>query len=659
MLNRIAAFAVAALVAVSGIASAEAKPSAKANSSTTTAGKVMKKDTPTTVVISDASSTISDEIKSADAKPSDAPSPAGDKVLVVSISGSMQERGTTMVFFGEQTRSLKDYLDLLRKAREDKNVTTVVIRFTGADMGMATAQELRQAIEELKNKGKKTIAIVENDSQVAYLVATVCDEVVIPPSGDIAIHGVKADMYYLKNLLDKVGVSADIVHMGQYKSYGETFTHDRATTPARENMTEMVDDAYAQVVDQIAASRKLSVEQVEALINRGPIGATGAIEAKLVDRIDYMDDVLTDLKKSGASIVQACDYNKSGTDSSSLSDLSLFSLISMMSKQQSGSKDSSTSKYPQVAVLYAVGPIELGSNDSVGFSSEEVIASEDFIKTLEEIRADKKVKAVILRINSPGGSAFASDLIWKKIEELKKEKPVIASMGDVAASGGYYIAMGANKIIAQEGTITGSIGVVGGKPNLSGLYEKLGVNKETISRGAYAGLYSETSDFTAPERESVERMMQRTYDEFVGKAAEGRRMSRERLHEVAQGKVWTGARAKKVGLVDDLGGMGKAIVEAKKSLGMKADEKVALVAYPKETSLMDIFQKAMGSNTSARINLPAFAASGGSMEAGSIAALWTSLPKGLRQALTNAAAVGRMLQREQVLAVMPTMPQLR
>lgn len=605
------------------------------------------------ISVTDSSSTISEEIRKADARPSGAASPAADKVLVVNVNGLMAERGSTVVLFGEETQSLKDYLDLLRKAREDQNIKTVVMRFAATDMGMATAQELRQAVEDLKKKGKRTVALVENDSQVVYLAASSCDEVVVPPSGDISVYGVKADMYYLKNLLEKVGVAADIVHMGQYKSYGETFTNDSPTTPARENMTEIVDDTFAQFVDQIAESRKLPREQVEAIINRGPMGAHEARESGFIDRVAYADDVVAELKKKGAEVVAAEDYHKGSSESSSVSDLSLFSLISMMGKEKAGDKGGD-SKYPQVAVVYAVGPIELGSSDGMGFSSEEVIASEDFIETLEEVRADKKVKAVILRVNSPGGSAFASDLIWKKVEELKKEKPVVASMSEVAASGGYYISMGADKIIAQAGTLTGSIGVVGGKPNLAGLYAKLGINKETISRGDYAGLYSETSNFSVRERESIERMMRRTYDEFITKAAAGRNMPKERLDEVAQGKVWTGTRAKSVGLVDEIGGMGKAVEVVKKALGMKQEEKIALVAYPKEKGLMEILQKAMGTGSVTRAAIPAFSG----LEGAGLQAIWSELPRGLRQALAGAGAVARMLQKEQVLAVMPAVPSI-
>jgi protease-4 len=499
------------------------------------------------------------------------------------------------------------------------------------------AQELRLAVEDIRSKGKKTIGVVDDDSQASYLVAAACDEVVMPPSNSLMIYGVKADAYFLRGLLQKVGVTAEIIHIGKYKSYGEMFTEDDFTTPARENMTEIVDDMYAQMVGSIAASRKLSKEDVEAAINRGPATPEEAKAAKLVDRVAYADEVVAELAKSGLAIVAGEDYAKDSRDKPD--EVNLFSLIAMMSRQQSGGEKDS--KYPLVAVVYAVGPIMPGSSGGFELGSSEEIAADDFIKTLDEIQKDKKVKAVVLRVNSPGGSAFASDLIWRKVVELRKVKPVVASMGDVAASGGYYIAMGASKIIAHEGTLTGSIGVVGGKMNLSGGFDKLGIRKTTISRGDFATLFSETSGFSAVERGLVEKMMHKTYDDFVAKAAEGRGVSREKLKEVAQGRVWSGARAKEAGLVDEIGGMGKAVAEVKALLGMKPDEKVSLLMYPKEVSLFELLQKAMGGNVTAQLGMPALEA---------------AAPAQLRGVLETARAMARLMRREAVLTIMPFVP---
>jgi protease IV len=581
------------------------------------------------------------EVRKADSKPGGA---VRNKVLAVTLSGSVRERALPISLLSRRTESLKDYIDLMRRAREDADVSAVVLRLSEFDMGLAMAQELRLAIGEVRAKGKKVHAVLESDSQVAYLIATACDDITLPPSGDVMLTGAKAESYFLKSLLAKFGVSASVVHIGKYKSAGEMFSEDSFTTPARENMTEIVDDIYSLLVGTVAESRKLDRAAVEAIVNAGPAGAPKALEAKLVDRVAYADEVLDGLKKDGTSVVEAADYMKDGSEK--LDELNPLGLILGMSGI--GGKAAAperTSKYPMVAVVYAVGPITQGSSDSM-LGSDEEIASDDFIQMLDEIEKDKKIKAVILRVNSPGGSAFASDLIWQKLQELKKSKPIVVSMSDVAASGGYYIAMGANKIVALPGTLTGSIGVIGGKLNLSGGFDKIGLRKETISRGDMATLFSETSDFSPKERELVEAMMRRTYDEFTSKAAEGRRMTKDEVEAVAQGRVWSGMRAKEQRLVDETGGMGKAIEETKNLLGMGKNEKVALVAYPKEVGLMDMLRKAIGAGAVAQVSLRSDPMLG-------------ALPESVQRVLMTGRSIARMLERERVLAVMPFVPSVR
>jgi protease-4 len=612
------ALILSAAVAVAKPGAAPAKPAAKATDA--------------------AAEALAAEVKKADSKPGDA---VRNKVLAVTLSGIVRERSMPISLLSRRTESLKDYLDLLRRAREDRDVKALVLRLSEFDMGLAMAQELRLAIGEVRAKGKKVHAVLENGSQPAYLIASACDEIALPPSGDLMLTGAKADSYFLKSLLAKVGVSASVVHIGKYKSAGEMLSEDSFTTPARENMTEIVDDIYSMLVDTVAESRKLDRAQVDNAVNGGPLAAAAALDAKLVDRVAYASEVLDGLKKDGATVVDATDYLKDGIDK--IDDVNPLSLILGMSRQ-SGSADRS-SKYPMVAVVYAVGSIMQGSSDSM-LAGEEEIASDDFIKMLDEIEKDKKVKAVILRVNSPGGSAFASDLIWQKLQEVRKSKPIVVSMSDVAASGGYYIAMGANKVIALPGTLTGSIGVVGGKLNLAGGYDKIGLRKETIARGDMASLFSETSDFTPRERELVESMMRRTYDEFTSKAATGRRMTKEEMEELAQGRVWSGKRAAERRLVDELGGMGKAIEETKGLLGMSKDEKVALVAYPKEVGLMDILRKAIGAGAVAQVRVDANP-------------MLEALPAPVQRALATASCVARMLGRERVLAVMPFVPSVR
>ena len=590
-----------------------------------------------------ATDAVANEIRKVDAKA------AGDsksKLIVVPVHGTLPERGVTITLFGRRSDSLKDYLDLLRRARADKSVDGVVLRLTDVSIGMAAVQELRQAVDDLRTHGKKTTALLETDSQAAYVIASACEEVVMPPSGNLMLHGVKADSYFLKGLLAKLGVRAEVIHIGQYKAAGEMFTEDSFTTPARANMTEMVDDLFDQMTTMVAQSRKMTIEQAIAAINYGPMSADEATSLGLIDRVAYADEIYEAKEDDGASIVQKEDYDK--TNEGKSLELSPFSLLLGLASPSSMTPSSGgDSKLPQVAVVYATGPIVGGTSEGM-LGADEQIAAEDFIETLEEIRTDEKIRAVILRVNSPGGSAFASDLIWRKMEEVKKEKPVVVSMGDVAASGGYYIAMGANRVVAQPGTLTGSIGVVGGKADLAGMYDKLGVTKETISRGQYAGLLSETGGFSPKEYEAVKRMMRQTYDDFVAKAAAGRNMTPEQMDELAQGKVWTGQRAKDVGLVDELGGMGRAVDETKNLLGMKSDEKVGLVAYPKEVGLMDVLRKALGKDVT-------FAAGPFSGGAG-VAEL---LPEGLVSALTTARAAAALLTNERVVLMTPFVAVIR
>ncbi len=597
----------------------------------------------------DATSSVSELIKSSDSKTKSA---KGNKVVSLSVSGNIEERGSELVLFGKQPESLKKYLDTMRQARLDDDVSAVVMRLAPNSMGFATAQEMREGISELRKRGKKVVALLEDDSQASYLVASAADEIVMPPTADVMLHGVNADSYFLKGLLDKVGVKMQVIHVGDYKSFGETFTQDEFTTPARKNMTEIVDSVFTQLRDTVAEGRKLSTDKAEEILNAGPISADKAKELGLVDRVAYSDELIAELEDKKMTVVEADDYRgSSSSSSSSSSDISLLSLLSMMSKSDDSSSDGGN--YPQVAVLYATGPITLGSSSGSGLGSSTEIASEDFIEELQKLEDNDKIKAVILRVNSPGGSAFASDLIWKKVEQLKAKKPVVASMSDMAASGGYYISMGATKIVAQPGTLTGSIGVVGGKPNLQGLYDKIGVNKMSISRGKYAGMFSETKDFSEEEKSAVEEMMKRTYDVFVTKAAMGRSKSFDDLHEVAQGRVWTGEKAQEVGLVDELGGMDKAITETKLLIGLKPDDKVRLVSYPREKNLVDIIQKALGtSSTTVR--------TGSSLQNAASAMLGgTTVPRGLEAIMNHTIVIGNMLQRESVLTVMPIMIDLK
>lgn len=533
-------------------------------------------------------SALSAELAKADTKTT---KPAAALVVTVPLGGEISERGGGLRFLGPRRRSLKDTLELFVRLRDDAAVSTVVLELSAFGVGTATVQEMRQGVEELRRAGKHTIAVLNDDSQSGYLLALACDEIIMPPSNALMLVGAKVEGYFFKRLLEKIGARADVVHIGQYKSYGEMFTEDDFTSPARQNMQALVDDAYRQLVEAIAAGRRMTTATVETLIDRGPLTAREALDFRLVDRLAYREEVAEAYRSTGAKVVLADDY---GTDKRSKpEELNLLSLFSALSKSAAVAKES---KFPQVAVVYAVGPIVPGSSDNLDLSDADEIAADDYLKILDEIEKDPAIKGVILRVNSPGGSAFASDVLFRRIVELGKKKPVVASMGDVAASGGYYVAMAAGRIIANPMTVTGSIGVVGGKVDLAGTYDKLGIRKTTIARGRYANLFSETGGFSPDERLLIEKLMRQTYDEFVAKAARQRSMTTVALEQLAQGRVYTGAQARAVGLVDELGGFSRAVLEIKRQLGLSPDEKISLVAYPKELTLLDVLQKAMGVN---------------------------------------------------------------
>ncbi len=569
--------------------------------------------------------------------------PAATLVVHLPLGGPMSDRAQPMRLFGRQRRALSDLRDLLTRLGDDASVSTVVVELSALSIGSATAQEIRHSLQQLHRKGKATVALLNDDSQTAYLIALACHEIVMPPSNALMLMGARVDGYFFRSLLAKLGARADIIHIGEYKSYGEMYTEDDFTTPARENMQAIVDDVYRQLLETISQGRGLTTATVAALIDRGPLTPKEALNAKLIDRIAYGDDVIESFRRAGRKAINADDYADS--KKSREGDISLAEILTLLSGGKPAPKEV---KFPQVAVVYALGPILPGASDALDLSASEEITADDYIKILNEIEKDSLIKGVILRVNSPGGSAFASDVLFRRIVDLGKKKPVITSMGDVAASGGYYLAMAGSKIIANPMSVTGSIGVVGGKLDLAGTYAKIGVNKTTITRGKFANLFSETGGFSPEERAVVEKLMRQTYDEFVAKAAQQRGMTTESLERLAQGRVYTGAQALEAGLVDALGSFDVAVAEMKRLLGLQPDEKIQLVAYPKEVTLRDLILKAVGRSTQLAQSPLAPATS-----APADAAAWLMTTSELASPLGQALTLGRLLLAERVVLMIP------
>ncbi|MCA9260766.1 MAG: signal peptide peptidase SppA [Planctomycetales bacterium] len=492
------------------------------------------------------------------------------------ISGSLPESPGQMSLFGDLGIDLRKNVARLDKAAEDDSVQGVILQID-VELPRGKLNELRAAVQRVRNAGKKVYASLESAQGNQYLLAAACDEITMPESGIVIVPGVRAEFAFYKNLFAKLGVEADMIHCGDYKGAAEPYTRDSLSEPVRENMTALIDDLFDQMVAGIAADRNLPVDQTREAVDRGLLTANEAKAAGLIDDVAYPDELRKRLQDEyrAEELVYVQNYAKQKIDVDFSGPMGM---MKMFQTVFGGSASSRSDKSPKIALIYAVGPIVSGKSQSDLFG-DTVMGSTTLVEAVKTAGADDSVKAVVLRVNSPGGSALASDLIWRALESL--DKPLVVSMGDVAASGGYYISMGADRIFAEPGTVTGSIGVVGGKIAVQGLFDKLGVTTESITRGKNAGIFSTTEKFSDSEREAVERMMNDIYLQFRTKAAAGRGMSVDELTEHAGGRVFTGRVAKRLGLIDEIGTLKDALIAAKRQAGFKSDEKVQLMLLPK------------------------------------------------------------------------------
>lgn len=504
-------------------------------------------------------------------------------VVRMTIRGELPERSAAPGLFSELQASLRNVMQRLADAAEDKSVHAVWLRIESLHIGRGKVNELRNAIARFRKSGKPIYAELAGAESAQYLLAAACDEVVMAPSGTLMVAGVRAEMTFYKGLFDKLGIQFDMLQQGKFKGAAEPFTRSHMSEPLRESMDALVGDIYETVVQTIARDRKLPDYQVKTLIDQGLFTAAAAQKAGLVDQLAYGDQ-LEDLfrKKLGADEVSVIASYKKKQMEAEFSGLG--GVVKLMELMFGGKPTERSTTQKRIALVYAVGAIVEGKGASGPFD-DEVVGSTPLVAALRTAADDPKVAAIVLRIDSPGGSAVGSDLIWREIVRMKK--PVVASMGDVAASGGYYIAMGAKRIIAEPCTLTGSIGVIGGKLVLRGLFDKIGLTTEVISRGKNSGALSSTQPFTPSEREAWQTVMEETYRQFVSKAAQGRRMPTAKLEAIAQGRVYTGRMAVANGLVDRLGTLQDAVDEAKRLAHLKADEKVDLLILPRPKSVFE------------------------------------------------------------------------
>ena len=500
-----------------------------------------------------------------------------------SIDGALPESAQAAVPLGGIETTLHRLIKRIDKSASDDQIRGIILKIRSPSIGRAKIAEIRAAIGRARKSGKKVYADLEMATTSDYLIASACDEIVMPPAGSLMVTGVRIEVTFYKEMLDKIGAKADILQVGDFKGAGETFTRSEMSPELKKQYESLATDFFDQLTTNIASDRNLSKERVAQLINEGLFMAGDAEKHKLIDRVAYQNDWKKFLPQGDSQreirLLDKYGEKEIDNDFSGFAGMIKFMNLMMGQKNQNASGTS-----PQIAVVYVNGAIVPGKSSNT-LMGNKVVGSETIIKALKTAEEEDRVRAIVVRVNSPGGSALASDLIWNTIRNSKK--PIIASMGDVAASGGYYVSMGANKIFAEEGTLTGSIGVVGGKVALQDTLLKLGVTTDVVSRGKNSGVFSILQPFTENERAALAAMMENIYLQFITKAAASRNMDLKQMRPLAEGKVYTGRQAKKIGLIDDLGGLHAAVLAAKKASGLAADEKVNLLLLPKPKSFLE------------------------------------------------------------------------
>ena len=448
-----------------------------------------------------------------------------------------------------------DLVFAVYNAADDRSVESIVLHIDGLDWGWARVHEMAAALRSFRASGKKVYACIDGAGEKEYALAACAERISMPQVSTLQLDGLSATAMFMAGGFGKLGVRPNFAHVGRYKSAVESYTRDSLSVPAREAMEALLDDEYALLLDSLAVARHLPRDSIQHLIDDGPYTARDALARGLVDTLLAQADM--------DSLASHAGPTRRGTGS-------------FLRYAEEGSSESGE----HIAVLVAEGEIVDGKSRDGGFGGRAV-GDETLIEALRDIRSRKSIKAVVLRIDSPGGSGNASEAVWQELRRTRREKPVIVSMGDLAASGGYYLACAGDVIVADPATITGSIGVFGGKFNLAGLYNKLGINIQSITRGRHADMMSSYTDFTPEEETLFQHGLDQFYEVFLSRVSEGRGLTTAQVDSLAQGRVWSGLAAKQRGLVDEFGGLNEAIDIAREKAHLDADEDLVIDIYPR------------------------------------------------------------------------------
>ena len=492
-----------------------------------------------------------------------------NSIMMLDLNGSLVERTSDNIFkelFDKEdsTYGLDDILASIKKAKENDDIKGIYIQATSLNANFASLQEIRDALNDFKKSGKFIVAYSDNYTQGMYYLSSVANKVLLNPKGAIEWRGLASQPLFLKGLLEKLGIEMQVFRVGTYKAAVERFSATEMSPANREQVTAYITSIWNEIITDVAASRKISVDSLNNYANRMLMfyPAEKTVKSGMADTLIYKNDVR--------------DYLKQLVKIDKDDDLAVLGLDEMINVKKNTPKDKSGNI---IAVYYAFGEIDGGSSST----DEDGIISNEVIKDLRKLKEDKDVKAVVLRVNSPGGSAFGSEQIWEAVCQLKKEKPVIVSMGDYAASGGYYISCAADTIVAEPTTLTGSIGIFGLIPNAKGLTDKLGLSFDVVKTHKFADFGNIMRGMNTDEQTLLQMYINQGYDLFVSRCAEGRKMSKNEIEKIAEGRVWTGEAAKKIGLVDILGGIDKALEIAVKKAKV---EGYTVVGYPDRKNVL-------------------------------------------------------------------------
>jgi protease IV len=487
----------------------------------------------------------------------------------------------TAQFLMKERSTVRDVVDALDRGAQDDRVVGMVARIGAAPLGMAKVQEIREAVQRFRAHKKFAIAYAETFGEFgpgngAYYLATAFDQIYLQPSGDVGLTGIIMESPFVKGTLAKLGLTFHGDHRYEYKNALNFYTESKYTPPHKEAMAAIMTSWFNQMKEGICQARQIAPEKFQMLVDAGPYLGKEAVDAKLVDGVAYRDEVYGQARSKAGARAQF---------------LYLGKYLDRAGRPHDRGK--------AIALVFGVGGVTRGKSDYDPVQGSQNMGSDTVAGAIRAAASDKDVKAILFRVDSPGGSYVASDTIWREVVNARKAgKPVIVSMGDLAGSGGYFVAMAADKIVAQPGTITASIGVLGGKMLTSGLWNKVGLSWDEVHQGNNATMFTGTQDYTPAEWARFETWLDRVYVDFTGKVADGRKLPKEKVLEIAKGRIWSGQDAKNLGLVDELGGYDTALNLARKAAGMVDGEDVRIVVYPRQKTLLQSLLQRQGPDNS-------------------------------------------------------------